>query len=106
MDCIFEKNRLAPDIISLNTKDKYARPPTGAPVSDNYSSIDSLLGHLPTQSKGDYLSDNAGNELHHSPYPSYNIPSSPHPSPPNTSKERYISREVNQAEPKRKYQPK
>ena len=34
-DSIFEKNSAVPDMISFNKKDKHARPPTGAPVSDN-----------------------------------------------------------------------
>ena len=48
-DCICKKNISVPDIISLNTKNNNARPPTGSPVSNYNSSVDSLLGHTPTE---------------------------------------------------------
>ena len=46
-DFIREKNRVVPDIIPLAGSND-ARPTTGAPISDNESSVDSLLGHPPT----------------------------------------------------------
>ena len=48
-DRIREKNHAVPDIIPL-TEDNDTRPPTGAPISDDESSVDSLLGHTPTES--------------------------------------------------------
>ena len=46
------KNFAVRDIIPLDTKDTYARPPTGTPVSDNESSVDYLLGNPPTEPEG------------------------------------------------------
>ena len=47
-DCICEKNPAVPDIIIL-AEENNARPPTGAPVSDDESSVHYLLGHPPTE---------------------------------------------------------
>ena len=43
---VHEKNFAVPDIIPL-TEDNDSRPPTGAPVSDDKSSVDYLLVHPP-----------------------------------------------------------
>ena len=58
-DFFHEKNRAVPDIIPLNTKDNDYRPPTGPPASDDELSVDSLLGHIPTESEGYFVSDDA-----------------------------------------------
>ena len=104
-DHICEKNRAVLDIIPLK-EDNYARPPTSTPVSDNESSVHSLLVHTPTESEGDFFSDDSDDGP--SSYPSHasNIPSLSQTSPPNTYQEGDISREGYQAEPKRKYQRK
>ena len=52
-DRIFDNNREVPDIIHL-TEDNNTRPPMVSPVSDDDSSVDSLLGHAPTESEGDF----------------------------------------------------
>ena len=56
-DRICEHNRAVPNIIPLNVKDD-AGPPIGAHVSDDESSIDSLLEHPTTESEGDFDSPN------------------------------------------------
>ena len=105
-DHIREKNSTMPDIIPLNTKDNDARPHMGAPVSENYSIVDPLLGHPPTESEGDFVSDDSNGGAPSYPSPASNIPSLYQPSTPNTSQEVDISREGYQAEPKYKYQRK
>ena len=82
------------------TEDKKSRLPTNAPVSDDKSSIDSLLLHTTTESEGDFFSVDADDGPSNSQSPYYKIPSPSQPSPPNTSQE------GDQAEPKRKYQRK
>ena len=44
-DCIHKNDRVVPDKIRLNTRDNYARPHKGAPVSDDELSVDYLLVH-------------------------------------------------------------
>ena len=105
-DFICEKNCAVPDIIPFNTKDNDARNPTRSPVSDEESSADSLLGHTPTELEGGFFSDNSDAGSPDSLSPVSNIPSPSQTSPPNTSQEGDISREVAQAEPKHKYQRK
>ena len=63
----------------------------GAPVSDNESSVDYLLGHPPIESEGYFFSDDADDGPSNSPYPVYKITSTSKPSPPNTSQEGDIS---------------
>ena len=75
----------------------------GAPVSDDESSVDYLLGNTPTESEGYFVSDNSDDGPYNSPYPASNIPSPSQTSPPNTSQEVYISLEGSQDDPKRKY---
>ena len=72
------------DIIPF-TKYTDDRPPTGAPISYNKSSIDYLLGHPPTESELDFVSDDADDGMYNSPSLAYKIPSLSQPSPPNTS---------------------
>ena len=90
----------------MNKKDNGARPPAGDLVSDDKSSADSLLGHTPTELEGGFFSDNSDAGSPDSLSPVSNIPSPSQTSPPNTSQEGDISREVAQAEPKHKYQRK
>ena len=78
----------------------------GAPVYDKDSSFDSLLGHPPTKSEGDFVSDNSDGGLPDFPSPASNIPSLSQPSTPNTSHGGDIYREGYQAEHKTKYQRK
>ena len=56
-DRIHEHNRAVPDIIPLNVKDD-ADPPIRAHVSNDESSIDSLLEHPTTESEEDFDSPN------------------------------------------------
>ena len=100
-DLICEKNCTVPDIIPL-TEDNDTRTPTGAPVSDNNAIVDSLLVHPPTESEGDFFSNDADYEPSNYPYPASKIPSKSQPSPPNTSQEGDISLEGAQVEPNRK----
>ena len=82
---IRDKNRTVPDIIPLNTKDNDSRPPTGAPISDDESIVDSFLGHPPTESEGYVVSVDAKDGPTHSPSPASDISSPPQNSPPNNS---------------------
>ena len=84
-DLIHEKNKSEPDIITLNTKDNYARPPTGAPVSDEKSSVHYSLGHSLTESERDFVSGHADDGPSNYLSPASKIPLRSHPSPPNTS---------------------
>ena len=105
---IRKNNRAVPDIIYLDTKYNNDRPPKGAPVSDEKSSVYYLLVHPTTESEGYYVHNNAyyDDGSPDSPSPDYNIPSSSQPSPPNTSQKGNLYQEVYQAEPKRRYQHK
>ena len=103
---IRENNRDVLGIIPLNTKDNNVRPPTGAPVSDDNSIVDYLLGHRHIESQGYFVSDDSYDGSPNSPSPYSNISSPSQPSPPNNSKEGDISREGAQAEPERKFQRK
>ena len=118
-DSISEKNRAVTDIITLNTKDNGTRPHKGAPVSDEESSVDYLLGHTTTKSQGDFVSDDADDGPPNYQYPddaddgppnylslASNIPSPPQNSSTNTSQEGDISRQGAQSNPKHKYQQK
>ena len=91
-DHICENNFKIPDIIHL-TDYSDAKPPTGVPVSDDESTVDSLLGYPPTESGGDFLCDDADDEPSDSPSLGSNIPSPSQPSPPNNFQEGDISRE-------------
>ena len=74
------------------------------PVSDDNSSVYSLLGHPPTESERDFVSGDADDGPSNYPSTASKILSPSHPSPPNTSQEEYISLEVAKYEdPKRKY---
>ena len=104
-DCICDKNCAVPVIITLK-ENSYSRLPTSAPVSDDKSSIDYLLGHTPTEPEGDFVSGDADYGPSNPPSPSssilYKITPPSHPSPPNTSQ----GGDIYQYEPKRKYQRK
>ena len=74
------------------------------PVSDDNSSVYSLLGHPPIESERDFVSGDADDGPSNYPSTASKILSPSHPSPPNTSQEEYISLEVAKYEdPKRKY---
>ena len=105
-DFVCDKNRAVPDIIPLNKKDNDSNLPTGDPVYEDESSVDSLMVHPPTESEGYFVSDNADYGSPNSPYPVYIIPSLSQPSPSNTFQEGDISLEGAQSEPKCKYQRK
>ena len=87
----------------MNKKDNGARPPAGDLVSDDKSSVDSPLGHPPTELELYLVSDDTDDGPSNSPSPDSNIPSPSQPLPPNTYQERNVSLEGAQSELKRKY---
>ena len=96
---------MVPDIIPL-TEYNNDRPPKGDTVSDDDSSVDSSLGHPPTESKGCFVSGGADDGPSNYPSTAYKITSLSQRLPPNTSQEGDISQEGAKADPKRKYKRK
>ena len=71
-DRICDKNRAVHDIIPL-TEDNYYSHPTGAPVSDDDSSVDYSFRYPPKGPEGDFVSGDFDYGPSNSPSPASNI---------------------------------